>query len=200
MSKILKPARLDLDHNSPTAPKEWQHWKRTFLNFIEECGADAPDKFRSIVNFVSSNVFDYIEECTTYDQVISTLDKLYIKTPNEIFARHQLITRRQGSGESLDDFLQELRTLSKNCNFKSVSADKYREEQIRDAFITGISSNYIRQRLLENSTLDLEAAFNQARSFEIVQKTSEAYFFFFFFFLYIKYELHTSYNQQLTRT
>ena len=69
MSKILKPQRLDLDHNSVDAAKEWKHWKRTFQNFIDDCGDDAPDKFCSIVNCVSASVFEYIEECTTYESV-----------------------------------------------------------------------------------------------------------------------------------
>ncbi|XP_004209566.1 uncharacterized protein LOC101235339 [Hydra vulgaris] len=175
MSKILKPTRLDLDHNAPTASKEWKHWKRTFENFIEDCGEDAPDKFRSIINFVSSNVYDYIEECDSYESVIETLENLYIKTPNEIFARHQLLARHQTSSESLEDFLQELRKLSKNCNYKDVSAEQYREEQIRDAFISGINSNCIHQRLLENSTLNLQSAFNQARSLDIAQRNSDSY-------------------------
>ena len=175
MSKILKPARLDVDHNSPNVSKEWKHWKRTFGNFITECGEDAPDKFRSIVNFVSANVYDYIEDCNTFEQVVTTLGGLYIKALNEIFSRHQLLNRQQGAAESLDDFLQELRKLSKSCNFQNVTAEKYREEQIRDAFITGISSNYIRQRLLENAILDLQSAFNQARALDVAQKNSEAY-------------------------
>ena len=168
-------SRLDVDHNSLNPSKEWKHWKRTFENFITECGANAPNKFRSMVNFVSSNVYDYIEDCTTYEEVIRTLDSLYIKTPNETFSRHQLLTRKQTTTESLDDFLQELKKLSKNCNYQNVTAEKYREEQLRDAFITGISSNYIHQRLLKNATLDLQSAFNQARALGVAQKNSEAY-------------------------
>jgi len=73
---------LDLDPTSPKAAKE--HWKRTFNNFITECGEGVPDKFRSVVNVVSSDVFKYVEKCTTYDEIIETLTKLYIKTPNTI--------------------------------------------------------------------------------------------------------------------
>ena len=109
MSKALKPLRLDLDPNSPDAAKQWKHWKRTFDNFIEECGDTAPDRFRSIVNFISAEVFDYVEECTTYDAVIEILERLYVKTPNKIFARHNLATRKQQPGASLDDFLEELK-------------------------------------------------------------------------------------------
>ncbi|XP_065678455.1 uncharacterized protein LOC124814273 [Hydra vulgaris] len=140
-----------------------------------DCGEYVPDKFCSIINFVSSNVYDYIEECDSYESVIETLENLYIKTPNEIFARHQLLARHQTSSESLEDFLQELRKLNKNCNYKDVSAEQYREEQIRDAFISGINSYYIRQRLLENSTLILQSAFNQARSLDIAQRNSDSY-------------------------
>ena len=43
MDALLKPARLDLDRNSPTAAKEWKHWHKTFTNFITECGSKAPD-------------------------------------------------------------------------------------------------------------------------------------------------------------
>ena len=153
MSKALKPLRLDLDPNSPDAAKQWKHWKRTFDNFIEECGNTAPDRFRSIVNFISAEVFDYVEECTTYDAVIEILERLYVKTPNKIFARHDLATRKQQPGESLDEFLEELKKLSKHCGFTAVTTETYRSEMIRDSFINGLTSSYIRQRLLENSEL-----------------------------------------------
>ena len=68
MKRLLKPDRLNLDPNSPTVAKEWKHWFRTFDNFIKECGTEpAPDKFRTIINLISHNVFDYIEDCNDYD-------------------------------------------------------------------------------------------------------------------------------------
>jgi hypothetical protein len=66
MDTLLKPARLDLDPNSPTATKEWRHWHRTFTNFIDECGDKAPDQYRTLVNYVSHNVYEYIEDCKDY--------------------------------------------------------------------------------------------------------------------------------------
>ena len=128
MNHLLKSYLLDLDPNSPTAAKEWKHWFRTFDNFIIECGTEpAPDKFRTIINLISHNIFDYVEDCTDYDSVVVTLEGLYIKSPNDILARHLLATRRQQPGESLDEFLQSLRKLSKDCNLKAVSTEQYRE-------------------------------------------------------------------------
>ena len=139
----------DLDPNSPSAAKEWKHWHRTFRNFIDECAENAPNKFRTLVNYVSHNVYDYIEDGAYYDAAIETLTQLYIKTPNEISARHLLATRRQKPGET--EFLQELRKLSKDCNLKMFTAEQYREELVRDSFINGIASPLIQQRLLENT-------------------------------------------------
>ena len=72
-------------------------------------------------------------------------------------------------------YLQELKLLSKDCNFLQVSAIQHRDEAVRDAFISGLLSGSIRQRLLENKTLDLQTAFDQARALDTPQKTSETY-------------------------
>ena len=58
----------------------------------------------------------------------------------------------------------------------AVSAKLYKEEAIRDAFISGILSDEIRQqRLLEDHDLSLQNAFDKARSLEIAQKNAEAH-------------------------
>ena len=141
MSKVLKPLRLDANPNSPNASKQWKHLKRTFSNFIAECGNAAPERLRSIFNFFSAKVFDYVEECITYDAVIEALERLYVNLSNKIFACHELATRQQKAGESLDEFLEELKKLRKHCNYSAVTAEVYRSEMIRESFVNGITSN-----------------------------------------------------------
>jgi len=46
---------------------------------------------------------------------------------------------------------------------------------VHDAFINGLLSHVIRQRLLENRELDLATAFEQSRTLDLAQKNSEAY-------------------------
>ena len=65
--------------------------------------------------------------------------------------------------------------LSKNCNFKNITAEQYREELICDSFINGLLSPSIRQRLLKNSHLDLKTAFDPANALDLAQKNAEAY-------------------------
>ena len=89
-----------------------------------------------------------------------------------MLARHILSTRKQKAGESLDQFLNELKTLAKDCDLKTVSAEQYKSEMIRDAFINGLQSNHICQRLLENKTLNLQTAIDQAHSLDVAQQSS----------------------------
>ena len=133
------------------------------------------NKLRILTNSVAYNVYDYIEECVTYDSGIRVLENLYVKTPNEIFARHLLATFRQTPGQSLNDFVQKLQGLGKDCSFRPVTARVYREELVRDAFINGIISSSIRRRLLENRELTLRDAVTQANTLELAQQNSLAY-------------------------
>ncbi|XP_076037194.1 uncharacterized protein LOC143022734 [Oratosquilla oratoria] len=46
---------------------------------------------------------------------------------------------------------------------------------VRDAFINGIASAFIRQRLLENKSLDLEAGYSQACTLDLAQRNADSY-------------------------
>ena len=133
------------------------------------------NKLTVLINYVSSDVYQLFSEAQTFDEAVTILKALYVKTPNEIYARHALSTRKQQPNESIDEYLQVLKVMSKDCNYVQVSASQYRDEAVRDAFISGLQSSLIRQRLLENRTLDLETACNQARSLESAKKSSDSY-------------------------
>ena len=136
MDKVLRPERFCTDPSSVGASKSWIHWRRTFENFLAVLAQEGLDKFGVLTNFISPTVFEYVEECADYESAIATLHNIYVKPTNEIYARHQLATRRQQAGESLYEYLQALKILSKECNSKPVTATEYCEEYIRNAFIS----------------------------------------------------------------
>ena len=174
MERLLKPAVFDTCHNSPDAGTKWKHFYRTFRNFANSV-EDQNIRLQLLINHVSADIFLLIEECQTYEQAVTTLQRLYVKPLNTIYARHKLITAKQKDGEDLDSFLQSLIAQSKECNFQAVTAAQHRDEYVRDSFISGIKSNQIRQRLLENIELDLDGMFAQARSLEAAQIQSASY-------------------------
>lgn len=175
MDKFLKPERLDVDPNCAGASKQWKHWFKTFENFLVSNSVQESDKLKLLVNFVSSNIYECIEECTTYSSAVNALTSLFVKPTNEVYARHVLATRKQQPGQSLDEYFRVLVTLSKECNFKKVTADVYRDECIRDSFINGILSTEIKQRLLENKSLDLQTMYDQARALESARNNMLSY-------------------------
>lgn len=65
------------------------------------------DELTLLTNYVAPRVFEYISECESYQKALEVLTNLYVKPKNELFAR-------QGSSESLDQFLQALKLLAKD--------------------------------------------------------------------------------------
>ena len=174
MEKFMRPERFD--GHQGTSAAQWKHWHRTFSNFLTKCGElSQSDKLELLINHISPDVFENISDCENYDSAIDILKSLYIKPVNRIFARYQLSTRKQLSHESLDQFLQSLRSLAKDCEFQSLTQKQRTEMAIMDAFISGLNSNVIRQRLLENGNLTLETAFQQARTLDLAQQNAESY-------------------------
>lgn len=175
MERLLRPERLDIDPESSSAVQDYQHWFCTFQNFITTSQANEQEKLRLLINHVSSSIYDYISEVENYNEAVTILNNVFVKPINEVFARHQLATRKQIQGESVSKYLESLKILSKQCNFKSVSAEVNRNDCIRDAFIAGLLDSTVRQRLLESSNLSLKDAFTQARSLELAQHQSRYY-------------------------
>ena len=178
MDRVLKPQRFETDPDDSSAGKQWNHWFQTFKNFLASiASATTTDamKLSVLTNYVAPNVFEYISDCSTYAAAVTTLEEIYEKPKSEIFSRHLLQTRKQNPGESLDQFLHALKILAKDCKFSAVSAADYKAESIRDSFINGLSSGYIRQRLFELKDLNLQTAFENARSLEMAHKHAGSY-------------------------
>ena len=114
----------------------------------------AVNKKRIIIKCLSLAVYPHVEEAETYDIIVQILKALYCKWKNNISARHLLVNRRQAGGESIPVFLHVLKHLAKDCAFSDVTADMYREELTRDAFINELASPAIRQRLLEKELFE----------------------------------------------
>ena len=186
MDRLLKPKDLTTEPTDPDASRVFKYWLATFENFVESAlPARADDnnydnerqrtKRNLLINFLSPAIYPHVEDCESYDVALQTLKDLYIKPKNKIFARHVLATRKQQAGETIEEFLQNLKLLSKDCTLEAVSAEQYREDLIQDSFINGLSSSVIRQRLLEIDELSLQLTCELATALHQAQQQSSAY-------------------------
>ena len=198
MDRYLKPSRFDCDPNAAGSDKEFKHWLTTFKNFAKSIkltttpsnttseGTDNQSnttvadetgdaKLVMLINYLAANVYEYIADCTTFDQAINTLTQIYVKPVNEIYARYKLNSRKQTESEGLDTYIQDLHRLSKDCNFKDVTAEQHRQGYVRDSFVSGIRSKEIRQKLLEDTSLSMEQVFDRARTLRTAHTNAESF-------------------------
>ena len=80
----MKPSKLAIDPNGPSAAKEWRHWVRTFRSYVsrfaDKTSGDEADaeKLAALINCTSPEVFEYIDDCQTYVEAEELLQKLYM--------------------------------------------------------------------------------------------------------------------------
>ena len=121
MEKLLKPKSLAANPNDPDSQLQYQHWQKTFDNFLACLSAPAEgrtNKLALLENCVAANVYKYISSATGFDDAINKLKAVYIKQKNVVFARYVLSTTKQGSAQSIADFVQQLRQLSKGLQLR----------------------------------------------------------------------------------
>ena len=99
MDKLLKPVKLSIDPNSSSATKEWRHWIRTFNSYVSRYLTSSDeqadqDKLAALISCATPHVFEFFDHCETYAEAEETLEKLFVKRPNDIFARHLLRSAR----------------------------------------------------------------------------------------------------------
>lgn len=91
-----------------------------------------------------------------------------MKIRNKVYARYKLNTRKQQPGESLSQFVQDLKVLARKCQFSATTVEQNLNNYLVDALIGGLASSQIRQRLLEKEEdLTFDAAFAIARSLDL---------------------------------
>ena len=192
MDKFLKPKCLDLNVADPAAIRQFEHWMATCEKFManlklptsyeERVNGDFTKemaveemKLDVLNNLVSSDIWMDIRNCATYTDAKNVLTALFVKAPSEVFARHRLLTTKQQPDQSLEAFRRILERQSRDCNFTDVTAARYREDSMLNAFIAGISENDIRKRLLEEKTLTFDVAYNLAITLHEGHKEANSY-------------------------
>ena len=177
MERLLKPGKLSIDPNSAEASDDWIHWISTFKDYARRFipdGAEADaDKLSALCNCINSKVYKYVRDCKTFVEAEKRLEKLYVKQPNEMFARYLLRSAKQKPNQTLADFKYSLVQLTHDIEFRDVTAAQYRDDLIRDSFINGIQSSEIRQRLLEHKTLSMEGAYEIAVTIDNAKRDNQ---------------------------
>ena len=82
---------------------------------------------------------------------------------NETYERYNFLKRKQEQGESFESFLIDLKNLVTSCGY-------YVEEKckvLHDQIVMGVTSNVVREKLLDLETLTQKTAVDLCRSSEV---------------------------------
>ena len=111
--QLLRPKELSISPHEENSEKIFKFWLCTVEDFIEALSEtrknDAPqiNKKRIIISCLSPNVYPFVEESASYENVVKVLKRTLVKTKCNVYDKHLLVSRRQGPDESISDFLLE---------------------------------------------------------------------------------------------
>ena len=118
------------------------------------CGASTYQLIRSVV---SPNKLTE----KTFDQIVTLMKEHYFPKPSVTMQRFAFNSRSRKQGESVATFVADLRRLSEYCEFGDSLV-----EMLRDRLICGINNDRMQRRLLAESKLSFEKAYELAQAME----------------------------------
>lgn len=102
----------------------------------------------------------------TYTELKDELKKHLNPTPLVIPSRHTFLNRKQLEGESISQYLSELRKLAAKCKYPTTMLDV----MLRDVFVSGLRSRVMLDRLFEEDDVALDKVLQIAQA---IEKASE---------------------------
>lgn len=103
------------------------------------------------------------------DEIVDQLKTRTSAETVEIAERYRFFKRLQREGESVVEYMSQLRSLAKTCKF-----GLYLDTALRDQFVCGLKDQRIQQELLCIGDLTLTKALDKSRSMEIVHKETQS--------------------------
>ena len=174
MNEVRGPGEMDF--TSPQNLSEtWRRWKRGMEYYLtatctEKTEAQKAAIFMCMIGKDGQEIKDTFEfETGENEQEVITTAILFDKFEahckpkrNLVVERHRFLTREQLPGESVDQYVTELRTLAASCEWGDL-----KDDLICSRIVSGISSRVVRERLLRESDLKLKKAVEICRADEL---------------------------------
>ena len=157
--------------------ENWRRWSQRFDLYLKASGKDKKDEKIQVAILLHVigeegleifNNFVWAEE-SDKDKIANVL-KMFkdycMPRKNTLIERYLFWERKQTEGESLDQFVNDLKTRAKNCEYNDQT-----NYMIRDRIIFGIHDERLRERLLrESDNPTLEKVVDMCRAAEASKK------------------------------
>ena len=133
-------------------PTPWVNWVESFAVYLEASGCDEVlDKRKMAIlhhclGVEGQRIFRTLGLPTTYQETVALLTDHFTGQQRVLLRRYKLRRRLQRPGESVRNYVANLRDMARLCDYGALQ-----EQLIRDQFIEGILCEKTRERLLLES-------------------------------------------------
>ena len=100
-----------------------------------------------------------------FDELVSLMKNYFSPKPSLIVQRTQFYTRNCQPGESITDYMVELRSMCEDCRF-----GMFLNEMLRDKIVVGVNDNIQERLLAERDTITFNETLNIAVNMESSSK------------------------------
>ena len=175
MEQFPLPESLSLQGN---IAENWRRWKQRFELYMVTSGKDSKSDEVKAATFLpgpealevfNTLSFDNAGDEKKLDKVIEKFEAYCIPRKNVTWERHAFNTRNQRPGETIDQYITDLRIKAKTCEFGTLT-----ESLIKDRLVCGVISDKTRSRLLKQANLTLSGALDTCRADEITAAQMKA--------------------------
>ena len=181
---ITPPATFDAVGDPSSMGQRWKKYRDGFVLYFKAAGITDPEQKKSLLLHCGGeslqDVFSTLPDPpapvandddgannnaapNAYDSAIAKLDIYFLPMKNKRYERHVFRSRVQKEGETISQYVTQLRTLSETCEFGN------KDDEIVDQVIEKCRSRRLRKSLLKIEDLDITKLLKTAH----VSETSE---------------------------
>ncbi|GLV44724.1 hypothetical protein CBL_20635, partial [Carabus blaptoides fortunei] len=174
-NSLLMAGQIPIETFNFARSEDWPKWIRRFERFRSVSGLNdktGTEQIDALIFYMGDQAEDIFasfklkdDEKKDYRKVVNAFESHFVVKRNVIYESYLFFERRQQEGESAEEFITSLYTLSEHCEFGEL-----RERLIRDRIVGGIRDKGLSERLQLRSDLTLDTAITMAKQSEQVKK------------------------------
>lgn len=156
----------------------WLMWKQKFNNYLiarEKISKGDETKIAIFLTLIGDDgikIYNTIKKTDllnikseeSFDKVVEEFEKLCVGKINIVYERHCFLTYKKVDGQSIDNYVTELKIKAVSCEYGSLV-----DSIIRDQVVLSITNQALQERLIGITDLSLEKAV------EITKRTENAH-------------------------
>lgn len=158
------------------AGDDYNHYMERMDSLIDLNRVEEANQLQFCIGFCGPDLYKLIKSCIApktiadidYSGMKKELEAYFKPKVNVIAERSKFHCRQQKSDESVTDYIVEIKSLSRTCDYKT-----HLDEALRDQLVFGVGNERIQSALLREKELTFDLACSTAKNIELTSQNVE---------------------------